>query len=166
MVNKLAYLLYTGQNSSVDTWLKENIYLYGYPTIEDSSESQQITDFLSVMSDTTNMTPTLVAATLALAANYPEYESLLGHDWNDKTYNFRSNKKIFALSSDVDAHIKSFLEFINSKSDIIHRILSRADLLRRWLDVKYDTDKIHEQFVILMIAIALNNPNFSKFNSY
>ena len=173
MVNKLAYLLYTGKNSSVDTWLRENIYLYRYPTIKDSPESQQTTDFLSVMSDTTNITTTLVAATLALASNYPEYESLLGPDWSDKTYNFNNNNS-FALASSGDSCIKSFLEFINSKSEIIHRILSRANLLRRWLDVKYntdkdvkyDTDKIHEQFVILMIAIAINNPNFSKFNSY
>ena len=151
--------------------LRDKIYLYDIPNIADgtyliSKSQSQFDDFYNTIDKLERMTTySFIELALSIISNYPEYESLLGYDWNDKTYNYKTNKTIFS-SNDLLHNIQDVLDMFCAADTIATttRILSRAGLLNKWLDIRYDHDKTTEQFVILIVALALNNPRYFAYN--
>lgn len=167
MVNKLAHCLCLDHDSQF-VYQLYGVYLYdvhGPGTSYLSKSQSQIDDFKDLSNHLSNsVEPQLI---LAIAANYPEYESLLGYDWNDKTYNFKTNKYEYKYySSDINYAIDESINSFSSTDNIATttRILSRAGLLNKWLDIRYDPDKKTEQFAILFVALALNNPHYFAYD--
>ena len=162
MVNRLAHCLCTIDDSTSNIWLNNNIYLRK-PTdsLNDTIKStQQAKDFITFTNNDI-YNESIVKLALILVSNYPEYESILGLDWNDKSYDFKTNNFIFP---NPDGHnicpteyIQNYINYCKDKPEVLHRILTRAGLLKSWLSVAYDKNKLFEQFIVLIIAIAKNN---------